>query len=563
MNADIKKILEKFGLVNITPYELYNLMENDLLLFSRVILPRHLQTGEIPEFHKEIYEILQKEKRLTAIGAPRDHAKTTLLTIYAIHQILYGKVKHVLYISETSDMAKDQLATIKEELLHNPRIRLFWGELQQVQLQVSSEIDFEYYDKVEKARITQELLEINVPVIQKNGTIRQQACLVRARGTGQQIRGRKRGITRPDLIIADDLESEKNVSTVEARLKTKKWWGNACRLSLADNGRAIMIANYVHEDCLIKNLIESKMIKGNKAYEVALYRIITNYDENDPNFDWNKAEPLWPVRKPVWKILQLMEEFRAEDNIEGFWSELMNICVTSERRYFKRRNYYDGEYINRDGGYMNITRRDAEKVDDHHIKVSVHMGCDPAVGKSSGADYFTIVPVAVDIYDNLYKLPSFAKRSVGPKEAEDELVAYCREYSEALRYLAIEKNGFQEYLVYNLKKRFQKENLNVRIIPIENRSAKTGPKRIGMLVPINEEGRFWIKETDQLIKEEMHGYPNAKHEHLLDGTQIGIRFRRKPVYHTTGQEQIQKRRQKREKQEYNWMTSTVRTRKSA
>ena len=174
-----------------------------------------------------------------------------------------------------------------------------------------------------------------------------------------------------------------------------------------------------------------------------------------------------------------------------------------------------------------------------------------------------LVPVAVDIYDNLYKLPSFAKRAVGPKEAEDELVAYCREYSEALRYLAIEKNGFQEYLVYNLKKRFQKENLNVRIIPIENRSAKTGPKRIGMLVPINEEGRFWIKETDQLIKEEMHGYPNAKHEHLLDGTQIGIRFRRKPVYHTTGQEQIQKRRQKREKQEYNWMTSTVRTRKSA
>ena len=553
MKFDIQPILDELGLYNITPYELFRMMEHDVPLFSQVIMPHHLKTGEIPDFHKKIYALLQKNKRLNAIVAPRKFSKTTIITIYAIHEILYGHVKHLLYISETCDMAKEQVAVIKHELMTNKRIQLFWGNLSQKPIDVREELDYDYYDQVEKIRITQDLLECNIPIISAKG-IKYQGILVRARGTGQQIRGRKRGTQRPDLIIADDLESENNLRTPESRLFTKKWWGDACRLSLADEGRAIMIANYTHEDCLIKNIAESRLLKGNPAYEAMMFRAVKNYDDNK-TFDWKDAEPLWEKRFPIPVLLEYLNEFRAEDNVEGFWKEMMQVCVASEHRYFKRRNYYEGEYLNQSGGYMNLTRRNDAKVDINKLKVYVYIGCDPAVGKSPGADYFALTPIAVDSNDNCYKLPSFGKRNVGPKQAEDEIVNMCRNYSEALRYLVVEKNGFQEYLVYNLKNRFNKEGLNVKIVPIENRSHKTGPKRIGMLVPMNEDGRIWIKETDQQIKEEMHGYPNAKHEHLLDAMQMAIRVRKKPEYNTLGAMQFANKRPQ-EKPEYNWWTAS-------
>ena len=559
----ITSYLDELGLSGITPEELYWRMENDTVLFSQVIFPHHLKTGEVPEFHRKIYNLLNKQCKLTAIAAPRGFAKTTCLMIYMMQQLLYGKAKHLVYISETLDQAEEQLDTVREELENNPRIRQFWGDLtykyRAGHQHARHEEDYYDFDYSTHTRITQKLLQVNVPIPQANGELKYVGALWRARGSGQKVRGRKKGTNRPDLEVGDDLESEESIHTPERRLGTKRWLTNAVIPSLSDNGRMIMIANYTHEDCLIKNIVESNIKKGNKAWLVKIFRAISNYDELDEdNINWDLAEPLWEKRFPIDKLLEIKNEYDALDNPEGFWQEYMNVCVSSEFRQFKRRNYYTGEYVNDEKPYLRITSRNGERVKEDFVRVNIFIGCDPAVGKSRGADYFALNPIAVDSQNNIYALQYFNKRGVDPKTAEDEVVAMYHQYSNGLKHMAVEENGFQEYLSYNLQRRLKEEGIRLQIIPIDNRSSKTGPKRIGMLQPVNEDGRFWIQENMTELRDEMYSFPNGKHEHNLDSIQMAFRFRRKPVFATVTDEIIHQRQNRRDDLIYNWQTMTLR-----
>src|SRR6185437_11827605 len=81
------------------------------------------------EFHKELYQMLLNEK-LAAIAAPREHAKSTIVSvIFVLYCICYKLRRFIVLISDTQDQAALQMAAVKAELEFNDKLRDDFGDL--------------------------------------------------------------------------------------------------------------------------------------------------------------------------------------------------------------------------------------------------------------------------------------------------------------------------------------------------------------------------------------------------------------------------------------------------
>lgn len=149
--------------------------------FFQTYLP-HYFSKPPAEFHKELLEYSDMEGEPVFIAAPREHAKSTLCTLaIPLHDIVYKKKHFLIIISDTEDLAADFCQFIQMELESNERLRNDFGEL--VRQGFWRAEDF----------------------TAKNGV------RIKARGRGQKVRGLRNRQYRPDRILIDDLENDKNV----------------------------------------------------------------------------------------------------------------------------------------------------------------------------------------------------------------------------------------------------------------------------------------------------------------------------------------------------------------
>jgi hypothetical protein len=126
-----------------------------------------------------------------AAAAPRDFAKSTLLCLgYVLWELLHGRRNFAVLGSETKTLAEDHVASLAAELTGNRRIL------------------YDFAPRIGR-------LKTGDLTLSRGGR-------VLARGAGQQFRGLKHRARRPDLVILDDLESDKlaiNPKRVKALLR--------------------------------------------------------------------------------------------------------------------------------------------------------------------------------------------------------------------------------------------------------------------------------------------------------------------------------------------------------
>src|SRR3990167_6427147 len=102
----------------------------DIEFFAKQYLGHHL-TNEVPEFHREIFQLLKSCLRL-GIAAPRGFAKSTIVNlIYSLHCLLYNEGDSILIISGSAQMAEDWLRKIKYELENNEAVKRDFGGILQ------------------------------------------------------------------------------------------------------------------------------------------------------------------------------------------------------------------------------------------------------------------------------------------------------------------------------------------------------------------------------------------------------------------------------------------------
>jgi hypothetical protein len=320
---------------------------HDLELFGRVYFDNRLE-DETPPFHRELFALVERAEEThkpLVIAAPRGHAKSTIISfLLPLHEILYQNKNYILIVSDTYYQATLLVGDIRYELENNNRIRGDFGD------QIGNKWT-------------------GSQILTKSG------IRIAARGTGSQIRGLKHGASRPDLLIADDMENDEQCQTKEQRVKIMNWWNRAVLPAMdPKRGTVVVVGTIIHFDSLLANLLDQKEEKSDKGYIRQVYRT--------PKAD---GEPLWPARYDLEKLTEL----KARIGSLAYNSEYLNIPIDEETQVYKPEwwKWYTKDDLVFDRLKSQWLFRGKP--------LTIYQGVDPAIGTSAYADYFAHVTIGV------------------------------------------------------------------------------------------------------------------------------------------------------------------------
>ncbi len=318
----------------------------DKFYFFKTYLPHYFNLAAA-EFHHELVDLLDKRDSPVAVAAPREHAKSTMVTLgYPLHQICYGLRRFVIIVSDTEYQATDFVRFIKLELEENERIKQDFGDLRG-----------RFGQWTENSFIT------------KNGV------KVLARGRGQKVRGLRHRQHRPDLVVMDDIENDQSVRNPKQVGKTIKWILEAVYPSIDQQGSLFIVGTL-----LAKKSVLSQLLYGGDYTEWIrkVYRALG--DDN---------RPLWPQRHSLKSLLKK----KAVMGSVSFNKEYQNDPKDDEGIFQEKwiRYYHSSEVLS--------------------SRLSVFTFIDPSVGSGESADYKAVITIGQDTAGIIYVLDAYIKKA--------------------------------------------------------------------------------------------------------------------------------------------------------
>ena len=446
-----------------------------MILFGKISMP-NMFSSPSPDFHYEIADaLMDSTMKQVNIIAPRGHAKSSIVGgVFPLYHLMFDKGKKlVVLISRTQDHAVKLLGTIKDVLDYSPQFRSVFGYWGQHSAKQWSKTEIELKD----------------------------GSMIICKGTGQQLRGIKVGNQRPTLIIVDDPEDENNTKTAEAMEQNLRWLLQSAIPSLDPlRGKIAVIGTPQHQRCLVETLKEMD------GWKNMLFK---------PDMD--KGIALWEEWQPIEKLQKKKKELESINRSSVFYREYLCEIVGDEDQLFREEylKTYEGTLDKNDDGesFLNITELNGKPVN-KTVPVNIFMGVDPASSTRKTADYSTIVAIAVDNHSNRYVLPYFQKR-VTPMNLADEILKRFKLYKPAKT--RIETVGYQEMLRDYLKTRCDDEGLFISGLEIRENPRTSKSVRLETLEPAFAQGKMFIKDNMQALKDELLLYPRGRHDDLLDG----------------------------------------------
>lgn len=457
--------------------EIISLCGNSIELFGRLFLSKALSAAT-PAFHKKIYADLEDDsiKRLGII-APRGHSKSTVTSVvYPIWRTIFkprDEELMIVLISESQSQAINFLNIIKRNLANNQKILGTFGSLMG--------------DKWTEEDITT-----------SNGV------RILAKGTGQRIRGMLSGgesITRPNLIILDDFESETNSGTPDAIAKNKDWITKAVEPSLADDGRLVAIGTIIDQKAYLMDIMEDP------AWKTHYYQAAIGDDFNNP---------LWPERFPPQRLHEIYESYKRRGMEDAFWQEYQNWPVNKDALAFPRERfrYWDGEFRMIDKIQPALLLKKPTLVEGSAMlrPVNVTVGLDLAISEDHRADFTVILPLGMDKEENRFILPYRRIKSRDIDVIVNEALDVCAQYG-AMR-INIETVQFQQAVATAFRKAMMDRGMYLAIDETRPRTAKDA--RIRSLQPLFSAGKVYHQANMTELESELLNFPRAKHDDILD-----------------------------------------------
>ena len=367
----------------------------------------HYVKYETADFQKHIISLIESShKENLFVVAFRGSGKSTIVTAaYPIWAIL-GKQqkKFVVIFCQTQAQAKQHMMNLRRELEDNDLLKKDLGPFRENSDEWGAQ-----------------------SVVFSNTNSR-----ITVASVDQSIRGIRHHENRPDLIICDDVEDIASTKTRDSRNKTYQWLKGEIIPAGDKNTRLIMVGNLLHEDSLLMRLKEERekdIIDGNFLY----YPLING-----------KGECLWPGKYPSDQDIE-MERKKVGNEITWQQEYLLNIVPLEDQAIFREWiNYYDEipERLDLFGGYKS------------HREIRI--GVDPAISKSSIADYTAMVPGMLFETRKSYQLYILPK-IINKKLSFPETVETCKVMVESYKKefnrvsLIIEDVGYQKALPQQLK----------------------------------------------------------------------------------------------------------------
>lgn len=437
-------------------------LSNKCIVWCRFFLPQMFK-NETPAFHFDLVRrLLSKGNEYIAV--PRGFAKTTLAQGVMCF-IAANRLRNFVVIVEKSfTEAAEVLSVVRETFTDNPRVLGVYKAL--------SKRDDQGVEK-EQAKETEGDLLIN-------------GVRFRAKGFNTAIRGLKSGPFRPDFVLVDDVEEDEHVRVEEQRRKYRENFTQGILPALDIGGQVKVIGTILHNDSLLRTLIETHGGLLLRAFELS-----------DP-----QNTLLWPER---WTYERLMEK-KAQMELAGmgfskFAQEYLNEPIDDERRSFKL-EWMQQTFTDEDIKFRTLNR---------------YIAIDTAESKREGADYTAVSVVDWDSENNWFI--QHAKRH---RINSAELVQLI--FDLWLRYkplkIGVEKRAFEDQVKPLLLIKSNETGIYPAVVELEHHGQRKEDRVCGALQGRFESKKIWFKQdaTDDMsiLKGELYDFPVGKNDDLAD-----------------------------------------------
>ena len=494
----------------------------DFQFFCRFYLAEHF-FRPMTAMHAEVCTDLEQliddpDVENEAIAIFRGGGKTTIVSnAFPLWCILFKKRRYIIIIQNSLPQAKLQLGTIKAELEVNERIHEDFGKM------------------VGDKWAEEEILTHN-------------RVLVQVMGAGSQIRGRKFGNYRPDLIVCDDMEDLESVQSETQRAKLlQNLYQSIMPAGDPDRTKFLVVGNYLHYDCMLRKCVESPLFKSrlyraipkeNGKYKFAerqdlwteWRRILTDRGNPDARVDAKAffmaqeeemlrgAETTYPDLYPYYRLMETW----VDKGSETFFTEYLNEPRNPDERFFKYETYkmqvaqigdkYETVLVPWD------SRRGKPSGKTPHALSTCRLFAttDPSMGVSDKGDPSAIIVGAVSRDNRIFILRADIQNRT-PYQIIDTQNALAKEYH--IEQWGIETVQFQAFFANESAEASMRQGVFVNFTPIKTTTNKV--LRMNSLQPDLENGYIMISEDGQdELKKQLDEYPNGSKVDGIDALEM-------------------------------------------
>lgn len=437
---------------------------------------RHYYTFPTPEFLLPVYRALEEWKNIM-FEAFRNSAKTTLTQMYLNNVVAKRSRRHIMRYSDTGEGSEENLMYVANSFIENDYFLRDYGQL--------------YYDE-NANKFSGKTIKGKSKFITENDV------LLVGMSLGKSPRWKnftaKDGKYRPDLIVADDIDTIRSVRNVKTIDKNREFWQNEVFGGTSPSTQFIMLGNTIYEDWLIPRIREhfkddpDWLIVRQPIYDANWKIVWSKFVETDAE----AKEINQFIRNPHHKVVSLETERRRLGSI-SFGQNYLLIPYKRGMTIIPRHLI---NKVNLDGFYFD----------------KVRVGIDTAISKKQGSDRVAMTATGWDngkkyVLQSV-KLEGEAKRMPNQIKIARELYDKRGKHTDNIK-LNVETVAFQEVLADYLKEE------KMAVNPI-----KTHKDKVTRALEHQGEFEAWLiffnrKGCDDLI-EEIIDFPDWEFDDMVD-----------------------------------------------
>lgn len=450
---------------------------------------------------------VERNARL-AIAAARGHSKSGMFSNgFPLHQIVFRKRRYILVISETDTLSKKLIGWINKQLKFNEKLREDFGSL--------------LHEKNTMNEKDNEELFITASNV-----------LVEASSSGKQLRGKRHGAVRPDLVIVDDPSSINNEGTKEAREKLVHWF-NSVVVPIGSKATAIvLVGTMVSATGLLNHVLKRRDFKASFHGAVInepdnpqlwdryceIYARSEDPAEADAFYDANKdalesgVVLAWPWR---WTYRALMHE-KVNMGTRAYNSEFRNLAFSEDEQFFfpDTYGYYRFEY---EHGRRYIRYEDLRiPIED----LTISGAWDIAQGKNARSCYNAVLTVGrYEKTGHIFILDEYASKEP-PHKYLDIIIERMKEWKHDV--FSVETINAQHEFYRQLQERMRREGIyKTRLNDIKSyKSSKE--ERIESMEPLFHNKTLILNAGHTMLIDQLAQYPHGDYVDSADSLQLAV-----------------------------------------
>lgn len=287
-----------------------------------------------------------------------------------------------------------------------------------------------------------------------------------------------------EVIICDDLVSERNVKTPEQLQKTKDHYRFSLSL-LEPTGKAVIIGTRYHMDDLYAELL------GNTSF-ITLVRPAIN----------DAGELYFPTRLTK----AFLEEQRKSQGSYIYSSQYMLTPIADDTTPFKDIDImrYSGKMVKGEDGVERMKYP-------YPSFIKKFMTVDLAISEKTTADDTVVNCFGATAVQDVYDLEYVADR-MPPMKTIDYIFAFSEKWN--IIDIGVEVVAYQRAFVYMLEAEMRRRGKFLRITELKAKGSKL--ERAAAYVPYVEQHKFYIREDMDKALKELTEFPFSKKDDLVD-----------------------------------------------